>query len=532
MALVVTSEHRESDAEHFTFEKTALTYEHDGAGWVEDVIDWDRLPKNDRPTLYQLDALDRLSKKQRLAERGPHGLGKTATLAWAILWFSTTRDGLARDWKTITTAGAWRQLQRYLWPEIHKWARLIRWDVLGRGPFLDGSELLDMALKLEHGEASAVASNQPMLIEGAHADAMLYVFDESKAIPDGTFDAAEGAFSGAGPGSGREALAIATSTPGPPSGRFYLIHKRARGYEDWDAVHVTLDDAIKAKRITRDWAEKRRAQWGEDSAVYRNRVLGEFASADEDAVIPMAWLEAANARWLEWKDRRVETVRARLKAIGADVSYGGADKTVVSLRDVDDVIQEVRFIAVHKLRSPTTKTSGEIARLLRELGGTAVVDVIGYGAGCVDQLRDDKLPVVAFNASVRAMLPDETPIKDRSGELGFADMRSAAWWHLRECLNPEYGSTVAIPPDEQIPGLTTDVNASLTGDLLAPRYDYISGGRIKVESKDDIKKRIGRSTDCGDTVVQAFALELFSNVKKPTHGRPIVIPNLSLWRKS
>ena len=32
----------------------------------------------------------------------------------------------------------------------------------------------------------------------------------------------------------------------------------------------------------------------------------------------------------------------------------------------------------------------------------------------------------------------------------------------------------------------------------------LSGGKIQVESKDDIRKRIGRSTDDGDAVVQAY----------------------------
>jgi len=66
------------------------------------------------------------------------------------------------------------------------------------------------------------------LIEGAHAESLLYIFDESKSIAAPVFDAAEGAF--AGPG---EVFALAQSTPGEPSGRFYDIHARASGLEDW-----------------------------------------------------------------------------------------------------------------------------------------------------------------------------------------------------------------------------------------------------------------------------------------------------------
>lgn len=60
-------------------------------------------------------------------------------------------------------------LSVYLWPEIHKWARRIRWDLLGRPPFSDLSELLTQNLKQVHGAASPVASNKQDLIGGAHA---------------------------------------------------------------------------------------------------------------------------------------------------------------------------------------------------------------------------------------------------------------------------------------------------------------------------------------------------------------------------
>jgi hypothetical protein len=228
------------------------------------------------------------------ADRLSHGLGKTTLNAWAVLWFALTRDG--EDWKVITTASAWRQLEVYLWPEVHKWARLLKWDKLGRRPFTDG-ELLTLNLKLATGQASAVASNLPALIEGAHADHILYLFDESKTIPEGTFDAAEGAFAGAGEGSALEALALAASTPGEPVGRFYDIHKRKPGFEDWHVRHVTVEEAIAAGRVSPQWVEQRAKQWGVTSAVYQNRVKGEFCSSDEDSVIPLAWVEAACARW-------------------------------------------------------------------------------------------------------------------------------------------------------------------------------------------------------------------------------------------
>ena len=91
--------------------------------------------------------------------------------------------------------------------------------------------------------------------------------------------------------------------------------------------------------------------------------------------------------------------------------------------------------------------------------------------------------VLPFNAS------EKTSKRDRSGELGFTNKRSAAWWGMRELLED---GLIALPPDD-----------NLTGDLTAPKWRVMSGGRIQVESKDDIKKRLGRSPDDGDAVVMA-----------------------------
>ena len=442
----------------------------DAALFAAECIAW---ASGESPADYQLEILRELPRRRRVAVRGPHGLGKSALAAWAILWFALTRDGLpGADWKVVTTASAWRQLDHYLWPELRKWARRLDWPRLGRGPFDERTELLALSLPLARGEAFAAASDRPDLIEGAHADQLLYVFDEAKAIPPATWDAAEGALA-----SG-DCYALAISTPGEPQGRFYDIHARKPGLEDWWVRHVTLEECIAAGRVSAEWADQRRLQWGEESAVYQNRVLGEFASSEEDGVIPLAWIEAANERWRALDD---SGEWGELACVGVDVGRGG-DARVLALRH-GEAIRELRRYGV----ADTMTVTGYVAGVLRGHGGHAVVDVIGVGAGVVDKLREDKQGVEAFNAG------GATDWKDRSGEMLFANKRAAAWWNLRELLDPANGHPIALPPDDL-----------LTGDLTAPHWRPSSGGRIQVESKDDIRKRLGRSTDDGDAVVMAF----------------------------
>lgn len=456
------------------------SYAYDPVGFARDLIFW---KPGEGLTGYQADILDRLVEHRRVAVRGPHGLGKTGIAAIIVLWFALTRDAAGIDWKAITTAGVWRQLTRYLWPEIHKWAPRLRWDRLGRDPFDPRRELLEQMLKLRHGEAFPVASDDPALIEGAHADSLLYVYDEAKAISAGTFDAAEGAFSGARREGLPEAFALAFSTPGEPAGRFYEIHQRKPGLEDWHAIHVTREATIAAGRMPVEWAEQRRRQWGETSAVYANRVLGEFHSSDEDAVIPLAWVEAAIRRWEAWKDAASAQKHGR-RVIGVDVARSGEDLTVFAVRQ-GAVVEELRVFA----KQDTMTTTGKVGGLLDDGTPTAVavVDTDGLGAGVTDRLREQGRRVVAFHAGTRC------DNKDRSGELGFVNTRSAAWWNMRELLDPAYGHQIALPPDDE-----------LIGDLTAPHWTVQSGSKIAVESRDSLVSRLGRSPDRGTAVVQAF----------------------------
>ncbi len=470
-------------------------YRADPVAFAYDCIDWG---EHGQLAPYQADILGQLPLQKRVAVRGPHGLGKSCVAAIALIWFSLVFDG--DDWKVPTTASAWQQLSQYFWPEVHKWASRVRWDRVGRPQFTK-YELQTLKLDLKTGHAFAMASAEDERTEGAHADHLLYIFDEAKIIPAGRWEAAEGALMTG------DTYALAISTPGDPQGRFYDIHSRKPGYENWWVRHVTVDECIAAGRIKREDVDQLARQWGENSAVFQNRVMGEFCEASEDCVIPLAWVEAANRRWeaqVEVLDRhwnwiagakenrwprwqwRETGLAQPLDALGVDIARSDfGDKTCVARRQGDCVTQLDRYAV-----ADTTPIVGYLSKLLeRWTTAYAMVDVIGIGSGPFDQLRDKFAKrAIAFNAS------ESATTRDRSKELEFANKRAAAWWHLRELLDPAYEPTIALPPCDM-----------LIGDLTAPRRGKMtSGGKITVESKPDIRKRLGRSTDDGDAVVMAF----------------------------
>lgn len=473
---------------------------YDPATWARECVMW---PPGQAPTPYQDRIMTALADHHRVAVRGPHGMGKTTTAALTILWFATTRDALAVDWKIVATASAWRHLKLFLWPEIKKWVRHLDWDRLGRAPFNERTELLGLHLKLPTGMASAAAASDPAKLEGAHADSLLYLIDEAKMVPPPTWDAIEGAFSGGRPERGRypEAFALALSTPGPTAGRFYDIHRRAVGLEDWTAIHVTLDDAIAAGRISRDWADQRRRQWGADSAMYHIRVLGEFHPDDDDALIPLSWVEAAVERWHAWdQDGRPELEGRRI--VGVDIARTGSDETVLAHR---------AGAAVTRLQladtMDTMAATGMVQAAAAATGSVAIVDSAGVGGGVVDRLRELGVHPIAYTGAAK------TSWRDRTREFGFANTRSAAYWNLRQILDPAYDSTVMLPPSDE-----------LVADLTTPRWSITSGipPRIRVEPKDDVVKRLGRSPDRGDAVAMAYWADIarspvdYSTMRRPS----------------
>lgn len=477
-------------------------YRNDRIAFVHDCFDWSKtvsvkFPDGQRPAPYQDDIVSLVDTHNRVAVRACHGSGKSAVGSWLIHHFALTMDG--EDWKCPTTASVWRQLMKYLWPEVHKWMRLIKWDYIGREPYDRNRELMQLNLKLNTGEAMALASDQPESLEGCHADNLLFLFDEAKVVPDPTWDAIEGAFSTNG-----IIKVFAMSTPGSPSGRFYQIHKREPGYEDWYVRHVTIDEAIRAGRVSQEWVDQRARQWGRDSSIFKNRVLGEFASDDDTGVIPLEWVEQAVENWRELVEasefstpevlsgvetltnEQLEQIFGKFTRSAWDVARSGGDSVVHAIGYGPDAIGRLDY---YPNSIDSMKTAGRVVSFMRDRQGTAIMDVGGLGAVVFDRVREQDINIIAFNSS------NKTEATDISGELKFFNTRAEAWWKMRERLDPSGKFKTYLPPDK-----------ILIGDLTSPSWTLTSNGRILVDSKEDIRKRLGRSPDAGDATVMRFYL--------------------------
>ncbi len=129
------------------------------------------------------------------------------------------------------------------------------------------------------------------------------------------------------------------------------------------------------------------------------------------------------------------------------------------------------------------------------------IDVIGVGSSPFDLAKGRGWVAnpVNFASGVHG-------VTDRAGVLSFTNLRAYAYWSMREMLDPANSHNLELPPDRE-----------LLGDLTAPKWQNMSSG-VKIESKEDIHKRIGRSTDCGDAVVMAILLP-----RQSDNGAPMVM---------
>lgn len=215
-------------------------------------------------------------------------------------------------------------------------------------------------------------------------------------------------------------------------------------------------------------------------------LFGDFLAGIKDdpwQVIPTRWVEQAQARW-QARARKGEQM-----SMGVDVARGGQDNTVIAARYARGEDGEYWFDELKLYSGAETPSGRTVAGLVvSEHRDHAPIhlDVIGVGASPYDVLCDAGQPIYGINVAERATR------RDRSGRLDFFNLRAQLWWAMREALDPENGIGVCLPPDKD-----------LLAELCAPRWQ-LRGTAIKVESRDDVVKRVGRSPDRATAVILAL----------------------------
>ena len=165
--------------------------------------------------------------------------------------------------------------------------------------------------------------------------------------------------------------------------------------------------------------------------------------------------------------------------IGLDVARFGDDKTVFCFRKGRWCMEFKTFAQLDNVA-----VANQATHYIRNLRPARVfIDAGGVGGGVVDILHDR-----GFKKIVRAVMFGSRAINYER----YYNRRAEMWDELRQWLNSE--PAVKIPDDE-----------NLCGELCAVNKKYDSRGRLQLEEKDDIKKRLGRSPDMADALALTFA---------------------------
>ena len=448
--------------------------------WASNPVEWVRAMFEVEPTSQQQDLLCAYAEPgAKVTIRSGHGTGKTGGLAWAIMHFLTFRnvahdpECLKGDTKIACTAPTSHQLMDVLWPEVLKWLAVMK-PPFGSRLRVVGEEVRYMTGRTVGGKSEFLAAvartsrkENPDALQGFHATSLMFLIDEAYGVPDEVFEVAEGAM------STPMAKVIMTGNPTKVSGYAFNSHKPdAPGWKQ--LVFSCLDSPL----VSKEYVSNMLRRYGENSPIYRVRVLGEHPNANEKSLISFEWVQAA-------LDRDIEPLGDRVAAL--DVGRGGDPSSLVARHG--RVYSKVK----RWYTSDTMELVGEVYQMWKSgLFERLFVDSIGVGGPVADRLR--QMGVTVFDVNVA-----ETASRKIGSQPGMR-MRDELWWSLRDKF---HDGVVAIAKDACDPKTMND----FLGELTVLEYDVTTSGKIKVEGKKELKARLGKDGESPNMADAAMMCE-------------------------
>lgn len=415
-------------------------------------------------TSQQEEALTLLANgKRKLAIKSGHGTGKSCLEAIAVLWFLTTRP-LSR---VVMTAPSARQLYDVLMAEVRQWYLNSILSKLDLFRFTRDNIRINKESHEAIWFATCVSVSNPENISGMHAENILAVIDEGAGVDDDIFVRLEGVLTTKG------SYIITCGNPSWTTGYFYdIFHKYQESY---DLLTFNCENSPNVKP---EWIESMKEKYGEDSNIYKVRVLGEFAPLNEDVIIRREDLVKCIGRDIE-EDYDIEEVH-----IGVDVSSGESnDYSVISVR------RGLKEIERYKVKKRIRQFRDDLICLIEDYSSNenyviVKIDTTGLGFQLGQDLEDyfedySNVEINKINFSHNAMRKKE-----------YSNVFTEMIFQFKEILN-----TVSLLDIEE---------STLDEDISGRRYYYDFLNRYAAEKKKDFVKRIGRSPDEGDAVLLAF----------------------------
>ena len=392
---------------------------------------------------------------KEVSVRSCNSSGKTYTAANIVhLWLLAYPDQSI----VLTTAPTGRQVKELLWREVRKTAT-------GKKLY-PVSSLMQMSINLEpKWFALGLSTDEADKFQGFHSEHLLVIVDEASGVSEEVFEAIDGL---------HPTRILLIGNPMRNTGRFAdtfkMPHVHKIKISAFDTPNITEGRVVIPGLVTQENIETIKLKYGEDSDVYRIRILGEFPHQESNALFSVE--EVSNAINRTAKDTNFE------KKMGVDVARFGDDRTVLLIRQMDKV---------YKPRVYSGKNTQEVAGLVLDyakdenvLPGNINIDVIGIGAGVVDALTAQKWEVNGINVG-------ESP-EDKEH---FINLRAELYHKVKDWIGGD-NPKADLPNDDFL-------------ELCGIYYKYNAKGQIQIESKDEMKKRKLPSPDIADSLMLTFA---------------------------
>lgn len=442
-------------------------YSKDPVGFVYFAFAWGEgeLAQYGGPDEWQVETLEMIrdglitiDEAVQIAISSGHGVGKSAFLAWLILWALSTRE----DTKGVVTANTEAQLRTKTWAELAKWYRLF----IARDLF-EFTATAIFSKEKDHSKTWRIdmipwSEKNSEAFAGLHnkGNRILVVYDEASAIPNSIWEVTEGALTD----SDTEIIWCAFGNPTRNSGRFYDCFHTLR--HRWKNKQIDSRTAkMTNKKQLNDWVD----DYGEDSDFVKVRVRGLFPSASDSQFISTELVTRAQQVTL-----RDDQVSFAPVILGVDPAWTGADEFVIYLRQG----LMSKMLGVWEKNDDDGRMAGIIANFEDQYKADAVHIDKGFGTGIYSfgKQMGRTWHLIDFSGK-----PTKTEYENKRAEI---------WGEMKNWLK-EGG---AISSD-----------SVLYNDLIAPEAFINRRGKLQLESKDDMKKRGIPSPNRADALALTFA---------------------------
>jgi len=329
--------------------------------------------------------------KRRISVRSGHGIGKTTTLAWLVIWYLFCHF----EAQIPVTAPSQTQMYDALWKEVKK--QLNKLPKVVNNLFEHESSYIRVKAspKTWFARAKTARKESPEALAGIHGKYVFLVIDEASGVPEEIFVTAEGVL------TEKNTLMIMTSNPTRISGYFFDSHNDDK--YDWECFKFS---SIDCPRTTEDYVRRIKTKYNEGSDDYRIRVLGEFPNAeavDDEGYTPL--LAKDDIKEIDEPRSINDSIWIGEPIMGIDPAGEGVDTTQWVIRD---------SFKAKKVATERTSTPASIAnktRTLMALHGVhdynIFIDSFGEGAKTAVELAKDGKNINAVNVGDQCETDEE-----------------------------------------------------------------------------------------------------------------------------